>query len=554
MIKALRLLFIISLLTFRYFAQADSEKIIAEIGSVKIPLSEFEEKYDQFLTNSGVKDNINFRETIINSIIGDVVLNHFDDNNKIYSNPDYNNEIAWIKKQVILSYLKDQEIYAKIKVSDFEIRQAFLRVNEKIAARHLYAPTEKEAWSLYNQVNSGKDFNSLAKQVFTDTVLQNNGGYLGYFTWGDMDPDFEEAAYNLKIGEISAPVKTAHGYSIIKLEDRIACPLLTENEYQKKKNNLNRVLRIRKKEPAEKEYLNKIFDPQKIIFNNSSLEKILNILTAGKSIEVNKEDPESNCVNYSGNIYSQKEIVSRLFEIPYYHRRKINSVGTLKAAIKGIIIQDILFKIALDKKYDSIPAVLKTIDGLIKKTFLEYKSYEILSNYNLADSTVKNYYYDNINLFTSANELNIQEIILPKKEIADSIKRLIKLGNDFGDLAEKYSLRKWSARNKGIMGYADVSRYGILKDTLWESPINEIIGPIRVSNQFGIFKVLGKIEGKPIDYLSVKDEVAKAAKNENKRSIISDYIDRLSRNINIKINREVLTSPINITQIYSTPK
>lgn len=554
MIKAIQLFYIVFLLTISSFAQPDSERIVAEVGSVKIPLSEFEEKYDQFLSNSGVKDNINFREEIINSIIGDIILNQFDNNEKIYTNPDYKNDVEWVKKQAILAYLKDQEIYANIKVSDLEIRQAFLRVNEKIAARHLYSPTEEEAWSLYNQLNSGKDFNFLAKQVFTDTVLQNNGGYLGYFTWGDMDPNFEEAAYNLKIGEISKPVKTAYGYSIIKLEDRVTCPLLTENEYQTKKNHLERVLKIKKKGLAEKEYLHKVFDPQKINFNKASLEKILNNLAKEKSAEVNKKNRESKCVSFGSKVYSQKEIEKRLFEIPYYHRSKINSIETLKAVIDGLILQDVLFQIALNKKYNSVPIVLKTIDGLLKKTFLQCKTLEILSDYSLPDSLTRKYYYDNIQMFTSSNELNVQEIILSNKEIADSIRQLIKSGDDFGSLAEKYSLRKWSARNKGIMGYADVARYGILKDTLWKSTINEIIGPLRVNNQFGIFKVLGKIEGKPMDYSAVKGAVAKAAKNENRRSIISDYINQLSQKLNVKIDREVLTSRINITQVYSTPK
>jgi parvulin-like peptidyl-prolyl isomerase len=554
MIKALQLFFILFLLTASCLAQADSKKNVAEVDSIKIPLSEFLEKYEQFLTKTGVQDNIKFREDIINSMIGDLILNRFDNNQKVYSSPDYNKEIAWVKKQAILAYLKDQEIYANIKISDFEIRQAFLHVNEKIAARHLYATTEKEAWSLYNQLNSGKDFKSLAKLAFTDTVLQNNGGYLGYFTWGDMDPDFEEAAYSMKIGEVSAPVKTAYGYSIIKLEDRVICPLLTENEFQKKKNHLERVLKIRKKGPSEKEFLSKVFDSRKLTFNNSALGKILNNLSVGKSTEVNKEIPESKCVTYNGKIYSQKEIENRLFEIPYFHRRKINSVELLKAAISGLMMQDVLYNIAIEKKYDSVPAVLNTIEGLNKKVFLQFKTLEILSGYKLPDSSTRKYYYDNIQTFSSNDEMNVQEIILPKKDFADSLKQLIISGKDFGDVAEVYSLRKWSARNKGIMGYADLSRYGVLKDTLWKSPVNEIIGPLRVNNQYGIFKVLGKVEGKPIDFLAIKDEVAKTAKNENQKAIVSDYINRLSHKLNIKVNRDVLTSAINITQVYRTPK
>ena len=38
-----------------------------------------------------------------------------------------------------------------------------------------------------------------------------------------MVPEFEAAAFSLKTGQVSPPVKTPFGYHIIKLEDKKAC-------------------------------------------------------------------------------------------------------------------------------------------------------------------------------------------------------------------------------------------------------------------------------------------------------------------------------------------
>ena len=61
----------------------------------------------------------------------------------------------------------------------------------KDSVRHLFASTEEEANNLYKLLQNESDFKILAKQVFTDTTLQNNG-YLWYFSWGDMDTAFED--------------------------------------------------------------------------------------------------------------------------------------------------------------------------------------------------------------------------------------------------------------------------------------------------------------------------------------------------------------------------
>lgn len=106
--------------------------------------------------------------------------------------------------------------YIKSKFSEDEVKKL-----QPIQASHILIGSdvenaEKKAKDLKKQLDEGADFATLAKENSTDGSAAN-GGSLGTFGKGEMVAPFEEAAYKLKVGEISDIVKSDFGYHIIKL-------------------------------------------------------------------------------------------------------------------------------------------------------------------------------------------------------------------------------------------------------------------------------------------------------------------------------------------------
>src|ERR1035437_5878303 len=192
-----RLLVFTLLSVFSLFAQTntDTSQTVASIGSQKISFGTFLGRYEDYLIMVGIQDNQQARFAVLNNMINEVILRNYDDNSAIYNNQEYKNEKEWAKKESTLAFLKDREVHAKITASEDELKQAYIRSKAKIAVRHLYASNEKDAANLYQLAKLGVSFDELAKQCFTDSILKNNGGYLGYINWGSSDINFENAVY-----------------------------------------------------------------------------------------------------------------------------------------------------------------------------------------------------------------------------------------------------------------------------------------------------------------------------------------------------------------------
>ena len=153
-------------------------------------------------------------------------------------------QIALMKENLLASE-QVKRMEAGIQVADAELQRAYqdnLSRYEQVSARHILIAfkgspaqqaskpelTEEQAKAKADEVRQqlvgGASFEETAKKESDDVGSGASGGSLGAFGRGQMVPEFEAAAFEGKVGEISPVVRTQFGYHILRVDERSTTP------------------------------------------------------------------------------------------------------------------------------------------------------------------------------------------------------------------------------------------------------------------------------------------------------------------------------------------
>jgi peptidyl-prolyl cis-trans isomerase C len=143
---------------------------------------------------------------------------------KLGSGAAFEERMNYWRRRALREYYFEAEL--KNSVSDADAKKFYdqqvgsAKAQEEVRARHILVDNEDLAKQLQERIGKGEDFVALAKEHSKDPGSKDDGGDLGYFSKGQMVPVFEETAFALKPGQVSAPVKSQFGWHIVKVEDR----------------------------------------------------------------------------------------------------------------------------------------------------------------------------------------------------------------------------------------------------------------------------------------------------------------------------------------------
>ena len=199
------------------------DKILAKVGALTVTESEV----DEFIAKLGQRgrgyNTPDGRKAVLEQLISSKLLLLDAKHNLYETEPEFKAELAKVRESLLINYAGNK-VLASVKVSDEEAKKFYdenpdkFNEGETVNADHILVKTEDEAKEILAKIESGEISFAAAAAEYSTCPSGQKGGNLGDFGKGQMVPEFEKAAFELEVGEITkTPVATQFGYHLIKL-------------------------------------------------------------------------------------------------------------------------------------------------------------------------------------------------------------------------------------------------------------------------------------------------------------------------------------------------
>lgn len=202
------------------------DKVVATINGKPITDADLAVAESEIGSDMGSMPDDQKRMSLLEFLIDNQLFAEAAEENKLAEGPAFESRLAYLKRRALRELYFEKIIKGAVSDADakklYDEQVARLKPEEEAQARHILVETEDEAKQIKEKLKNGGDFAALAKESSKDPGSKDNGGDLGFFTRGQMVPQFEEAVFKMNKGDVSDPIQTQFGWHLIKLEEKRA--------------------------------------------------------------------------------------------------------------------------------------------------------------------------------------------------------------------------------------------------------------------------------------------------------------------------------------------
>lgn len=462
------------------------------------------------------------------------------------------------KDKFLLDVLFEERIMSRARPSEAEIKDWYVRMGEEIKASHILVETEETAQEVLAKLKEGATFEEMAAEYSIDPSASRNQGDLGWFTWGAMVDNFQEAAYSMKPGEISQPLKTQFGYHIIKVVDRRE--VKDRAEYSESKAELKNLVTERRKRTMMAEFTDQLKEKYPITIEKPTCQFVLNKLeflypdTIGttprwrNNIDPKQLNPDESALilgRYDGGQLNLGKYLDNIRRVPPQNRPDFDSYDSLSEIIFQMSYMDILAMEARNEGYDESDKYQSKLRRFKEMAMADvFRNDSIPYEVDIDEGEIQEYYDTHPEEFTTPLRFSLLEIQISDRGLAEKYKSTITSEGKFKGIAKAATLRPGKKQTSGNLGVVTELNYPELFKAASEVKSGQIAGPIQINDRYSVIWIKERhdpdLQTIDISRRGIIDRLTKSKGDD----LYNKWIIKMKKRIPIETYEDVLAASV----------
>lgn len=458
----------------------------------------------------------------------------------------------YFERVIVDKMFPEDVVRSEFDKSKEEVKASHVLIAYKGAQRSAATRTKEEAQKLAADIakraQKGEDIAKLAEKYSDDKSAKQNKGDLGYFTWGRMVGAFQEVAFALEPGKVSDPVETPFGFHIIKVIDHRDNPNFNPKNYEKEKINIKRQLYFAQKDTGMalwNRHSDKVREKYGFSMNAENIAKVVDIAKTN-TIKLTADsfsdgDKDLILAKWSGGKLALKDVFA------FYGKRfsslapRLGTLEKFETEVKNAALQDLIILDAQKTGIaDEADVSVQLTDMENSKLATMIENQEVSQKAEPTEEEMLAHYQENSDQYVNPEEIEIWEIYVTKENLAKSIAKKARAGQNFEKLAKRYSEDKYYKNKNGYLGYKQEKRRGVVSKEAFKLGPDKIGGPIAYRSGWAIFKT-GKLKEKTIrSYEDSKTQIKNKMRNLKMKELRKAWEEALREEYPVKINTELV--------------
>ena len=369
---------------------------------------------------------------------------------------------------------------------------------------------------ILDSLQSGKaTFEALARRNSQDPVSGANGGDLGWVDRGvGLEQHFEEALFNLPVGETSGVVRSAFGMHIIRVTDEAPAPAFEQQE-----SSLRETYKRERFEDDARVLLENL--RKKYAFKSNI--GIINLIiahtdpawttsTPNWDARLSVKEKEAFLFTITGRNISIREVIADVARDPFLQMRRFTVEGldsiALALADRYILIEETK---DLEKKHPGFNVILKEFSESAIVSRLEQDA--LWARATVTEDMLRSSWEAHKAEYTFPDRVNFSEIHVYTESMCRALIDSLKAGVDFAALASRHTKRTGMFDKGGSWGFQPVHRNELSEAANKLSP-GEVSEPVRMPPGWSIVRLDAKHPARRKTFEEARNEVAAKVKEE----------------------------------------